>query len=52
MPKVHRAHKLVDPALKPETQAGREGIPKPIPVIPKSVSQSSRIIPPILPRKA
>ena len=51
LPKVHGADKVVHQALKPETQARREGIPKSIPVIPKSVSQAKRIIPPVLPRK-
>ena len=51
MPKVHKADKVVDPALKPETQARRDGIPKPIPVIPKSVPQPQRLIPTVLPRK-
>ena len=35
MPKVHGADKVVDPAFKPKTQARREGIPKPRPIIPK-----------------
>ena len=51
MPKVPEADNLVDPALKPKTQARREGIPKSTPVIPKSVIQPQRIIPLILPRK-
>ena len=51
MPKVHGADKVVDPALKPEAQAREEGIPKPTPVLPKSVSWPHRIIPPVLPRK-
>ena len=51
MPNVHREDKVVDPALKPETQVRREGIPKPIPVIPKSMPESQWIIPPVLPRK-
>ena len=51
IPKVHSADTIVDPALKPETQARREGIPKPIPVIPKPVSQLQRIIHPVLPWK-
>ena len=41
----------MDPALKLETQARREGIPKPIPVIPESMSQPQRIMPPVLSRK-
>ena len=51
IPKGHRADKIVDPALKPKTQARGEMIPKPIAVIPKSVSQPQRIIPQVLPRK-
>ena len=39
MPKVHRADKVLDPSLKSKNQGRREGIPKPILVIPKSVSQ-------------
>ena len=50
MPKVHEADKVVDPALKPESQARKEGIPKLTSVIPKSMSQPQRIIPPVLPR--
>ena len=50
MPKVHAADKVVDPALKSKNQARRR-IPKPIPVIPKLVSQPQRIIPPVLSRK-
>ena len=48
---MHEADKIVYPALKPKTQARREGIPKPIPLIPKSVSQPQRIIQPVPPRK-
>ena len=51
MPKVHRAHEVVGSELKPETQARREGFPKLMPVIPKSISQPQRIVPPALPRK-
>ena len=50
-PKVLGPDKVVDAALKPGTQVRGEGIPKSIPVVPKSVSQSQRIIPPVLPRK-
>ena len=42
MPKMHGADKVVDPALKPDTQARREGIPKPKSVIPVSVFQLQR----------
>ena len=28
MPKMHDADKVVDPAVKPDTQATREGIPE------------------------
>ena len=45
MLKVHRPEKVVNPALNPKTQARREGIPKPIKVIPKSVSKLQKIIP-------
>ena len=41
MPKVQEADR-VDLALKLETQATREEIPKPIPGIPKSMSQPKR----------
>ena len=51
MPKVHGGDKVVDPALKPEMQARREGIPKLIPVIPKPVSQPQSITPLFLHRE-
>ena len=51
MPKVHEAHKIVDPALNPHTQARREGIPKPILLTSESESQPPRIMSPVLPRK-
>ena len=51
MQKVHAGDKVVDPALKCKDQAGRDGIPKPISVLHKYMSQPQRIIPPVLPRK-
>ena len=51
MAKVHGTDKVLDPILKPEAQARREGIPKPIPVIPKGVSQPQKITPPVLPKR-
>ena len=51
MPEVHGADKVMDPVLKTKTQARREGIPKPISIIPQSVSQPQRIITPVLPRE-
>ena len=50
-PKVHGVDKAVNPSLKPETQVKREGVPKPISVIPELVSQLKGIIPSSLPRK-
>ena len=51
LPKVHGVDKAVSPSLKPQTQVNREGIPKPTLMIPESVSQSQRIIPPSIPKK-
>ena len=47
--KSSMCNEVVDLAFMPETLARREGIPKPIPVVPKSVSQSQRRIPPFHP---
>ena len=49
--KVHVAHKVVNPKLKTETHIKHEGIPKPIPVLTKLVTQPKMIDPPIQPRK-
>ena len=51
LPKVYGVDKVVNGLFKPETQVNREGLPRPISVIPESVSQPQRIIPPSLPRK-
>ena len=51
MPKVHGVDKVVDPALKPETQAKREEVPKPKEVEPKYMSQHQRRVSPVIPRK-
>ena len=51
MPKVHRGDKVVDAALKLKTQGRREGIPEPIAIVPKFVSQPQRRIPHHPPRK-
>ena len=48
LPKVHRNDKVVNPSLKPETNVKREGIPKPMPVIPESVSEPKMITPPCI----
>ena len=45
MTKVHEADKVMDVILKSETQAKREGIPKSIPIAPKSVFNPQRIMP-------
>ena len=52
MAKVHQADKVVDPELKPEIQVKRQGVPKSIPAIVKSLSHPERTVPPVLPRKA
>ena len=39
MPNMHGADKVEDPETKPKLQARLEGIPNPIPIITKSVSQ-------------
>ena len=51
MPKVNGEDKLVDLALKPESQARRERISKPILEEPKFMSQPKRRFPLVLPGK-
>ena len=50
IPKVHGADKVEDLMHMPDTQARREGIPKPIQVDPKFISQPHRRVPPFLPK--
>ena len=51
MPKVHWVDKVVNPALKPKTQARREWISKPLQVEPNFMPQPQGRVPQVLPRK-
>ena len=50
MPKMCAADKVVAPKHRPETQTKREGIPKPVPVVPQ-ISVPSLKDNPIIPTR-